>query len=412
MEQTVKKFNIKELKLKDIKEFISSIPYNKITIKDLLSFEKTTTNKIAAGIIALLLGFFAIGVLMYLLHGHHAYNVTREHPWGLLISSYIFFVGVSTGLCIIASFGHIFGIKEFDVIGKRTTLLAIVTLLTGFSVILLEIGHPIRMIIYNMLSPGLTSAIWWMGTLYSLVLGFIIIEFIFILKNDHKWSYIFGVGGLIADVAAFSTLGSIFGYLVARPVSNGPFYPIYFILTAVIAGAFFLFLIYGFKYKLDFPKEIEAFLVKMAKILGLLLAILIFFEFWRVMTAIYGGMPERSDTMIYIIKGISFQLEVALGMILPFLVILLSKGKAIKTLVFTSFIGIVSIFFMRADMVHNTQLKPLQMMKTEQYQLAPEWIHYFPSITEIMISLGGLGICLALYYVGTKLFNLDDSSHH
>ncbi len=412
MEEIVKKFSIKDIKLKDVKEFISSIPYNKITLKELLSFEKTKENKILAGVIALFLGLFVIGVLMYLVEGHHAYNVTREHPWGLLISTYIFFVGVSTGLCIIASFGHIFGIKEFNVIGKRTTLLAIVTLLAGFSVILLEIGHPVTMIIYNILSPGLTSAIWWMGTLYSLVLGFIIIEFIFVLKNDHKWSYIFGVGGLIADVAAFSTLGSIFGYLVARPISNGPFYPLYFILTAVVAGAFFLFLIYGFKYKLDFPKEIEVFLVKMARILGLLLAILIFFEFWRVITAIYGGMPERSDTMIHVIKGISFQLEVALGMILPFIIILLSKGKAVKTLVFTSFFGIVSIFFMRADLVHNTQLKPLQMMKTEQYQLQPEWVHYFPSATEIMISLGGLGICLALYYVGTKLFDLDSDTHH
>ena len=66
---------------------------------------------------------------------------------------------------------------------------------------------------------------------------------------------------------------------------------------------------------------------------------------------------------------------------------------------------------MRYNLVHDTQLKPLQMMKTREYQLPPEWIHYFPSSTEIFISLGGLGIVLLLYYVGTKLFNLDADTH-
>lgn len=391
------------------------IPYKEgISVKSLLTFEKTPLNMLMAFVTIGLFVFMAWGTGQYLMHGHHAYNVTREHPWGLLISSYIFFVGTSTGLCIIASFGHIFGIKEFNVIGKRTTLLAIVTLLAGFSVILLEIGHPIRMIIYNMLSPGLTSAIWWMGTLYSLVLVFIIVEFLFVLRNDHKWSKIFGIGGLVADVAAFSTLGSIFGYLVARPVSNGPFYPLYFILTAVVAGAFLLFLVYGFKYKMNFPEEIEAFMVKMAKVLGLLLAMLMFFEIWRVLAAVYGGMPERADTMMYIIKGMNFQLEVVFGMALPFLIILLSKGKAIKTLVFASFAGIVSIFFMRADMVHNTQVFPMQTLKLREYQLPPSWVEYMPSMVEIAISVGAIGLFLIMYYAADKIFELDEEpgAHH
>jgi len=82
-------------------------------------------------------------------------------------------------------------------------------------------------------------------------------------------------------------------------------------------------------------------------------------------------------------------------------------GKSHKTLFWASMVGMVGIFFMRYNLVHDTQLKPLQMMKIKEYQLVPEWIHYFPSSAEIMISLGGLGLCLAMYYVGTKLFNLD-----
>ena len=42
---------------------------------------------------------------------HEAYATTREIPWGILISTYVFFVVTSTGLCIVSSIGHVFGVK-------------------------------------------------------------------------------------------------------------------------------------------------------------------------------------------------------------------------------------------------------------------------------------------------------------
>lgn len=104
---------------------------------------------------------------------------------------YIFFVVSSTGLCIISSIGHVFHIKSFEFIGKRAIFGAIITILSGFAVIMFEIGHPIRMVIYNTISPGFTSAIWGMGVLYSIYLGLIILEFIFLSRDDHKWSRFF-----------------------------------------------------------------------------------------------------------------------------------------------------------------------------------------------------------------------------
>ncbi|MCD4668275.1 MAG: polysulfide reductase NrfD [Sulfurimonas sp.] len=382
------------------------------SIKSLLGFKKTPLNVLVFFMIMGLLLLLVWGLAQFLMHGHHAYNVTREHPWGLLISGYIFFVGTSTGLCIIASLGHVFGIKEFNHIGKRTTLLAIITLLPGFIIILTEIGHPVTMMIYNILTPGITSAIWWMGTLYGLVLTFIILEFGFALRGNHKWAVRLGIGGLIADVAAFTTLGSVFAYLVARPIANGPFIPLYFLLTAVVSGAFFMFMIYGFKHKLNFPEEVKITLVKLAKILGLLLAVTMFFEWWRIITAIYGDMPERADTMMRIIASTSFQLEVLFAMVIPFVIILVSKGTALKALFFSSIAALISIFLMRNDMVHHAQMMPMQMLKKTEYQLAPTWIEYSPSPVEWAIAVGALGVCFLLYYVAEKAFDLDEDDHH
>jgi molybdopterin-containing oxidoreductase family membrane subunit len=394
-----------------IKEFITSIPVNKVGLKDLLGFEKSPRNLLIALITIVFIALFFIGVANYLTHGHHAYNVTREHPWGLLIAVYIFFVVSSTGMCIVGSLGDVFGFKNFEPIAKRAIFTSIVTILAGFAVIGFEIGHPVTMMIYNVLSPGLTSAIWWMGTLYGLYLTFMIIEFVFLLKHDMKKAKIFGLIGLLVGLAAHSNLGSVFGFLNARPISNGVFYPTYFILTAFITGIFIAYILMGFRYKLSFPEQIKKMLEGLAKIQGLLISILIFFVTWKLLTDMYGGMPNRAEVAQHILGTWTFWAEVILAMVLPLLVILKDFGKSPVLMFWASLSGMVGIFFMRYNLVHDTQLKPLQMMKTKEYMLAPEWVHYFPSTTEIMISLGGLGLCMAMYYAGTKFFNLDADEH-
>ena len=137
-------------------------------------------------------------------------------------------------------------------------------------------------------------------------------------------------------------------------------------------------------------------------------SILIFFVTWKLLTDMYGGMPNRAEVAEHILGSGSFWTEVILAMVIPLLIILKDFGKSPVLFFWASLSGMVGVFFMRYNLVHDTQLKPLQMMKIREYQLAPEWIHYFPSSTEIMISLGGLGLCMLLYYVGTKLFNLDE----
>lgn len=387
------------------------LPYNKHTVKSFFEFERTPLNIfmffLSIGLFILML----IGIAIYLLHGHHAYGVTRQHPWGLLIAMYVFFVVSSTGLCIVSSMGHVFNISSFHIIGKRAITGAIITIVTGFAVIAFEIGHPVRMVIYNVLTPGLTSAIWWMGTLYGLYLFFIILEFFFLNNANHRYSRIFGLAGLVVGLAAHSNLGAVFGFLVARPIANGVFYPLYFILSAMVTGSYLLFLIYGWRYKMKFPPEVKQSMTTLAQVLGLLLAVLMFFEIWRAMTAIYGHMPERGDIAIHMITGKNFLIgEVLLGMLIPFIIIVLSRGRAIKLMVYASISGMIGIFFMRYDLVHDTQLAPMMPLKIREYSLPPGLVEYTPSSVEWMIAIGAIGLSFMMYYAADKFFDLDHSA--
>lgn len=387
------------------------LPYNKHTVKSFFEFERTPLNIFMFLLSIGLFTLFLIGIVIYLLHGHHAYGVTRQHPWGLLIAMYVFFVVSSTGLCIVSSMGHVFNISSFHIIGKRAITGAIITILTGFAVIAFEIGHPVRMVIYNVLTPGLTSAIWWMGTLYGLYLFFIILEFFFLNNANHKYSRIFGLAGLVVGLAAHSNLGAVFGFLVARPIANGVFFPLYFILSAMVTGSYLLFLIYGWRYKMKFPPEVKQSMITLAQVLGLLLAVLMFFEIWRALTAIYGHMPERGDIAIHMITSKNFLIgEVLLGMLIPFVIIVLSKGHAIKLMVYASITGMVGIFFMRYDLVHDTQLAPMMPLKIREYSLPPGLVEYTPSPAEWMIAIGAIGLSFMMYYTADKFFDLDHSA--
>ena len=126
------------------------------------------------------------------------------------------------------------------------------------------------------------------------------------------------------------------------------------------------------------------------------------------LTAIYGGMEDRSETAMHILKSSPFLIgEILLGIVIPFLVILFSSGKALKTTVFASLGGMVGIFFMRYDLVHDTQLFPMQTLKIREYQLPPSFIEYTPSMNEIFIALGAVGIAITLYYIGDKILYLE-----
>jgi len=63
-------------------------------------------------------------------------------------------------------------------------------------------------------------------------------------------------------------------------------------------------------------------------------------------------------------------------------ILLKDIARSHKAFFYASLSGMIGIGFMRYNLIHDTQLKPLQMLKQSEYQLPPTWIHYAPSATE------------------------------
>jgi Ni/Fe-hydrogenase subunit HybB-like protein len=373
---------------------------------------------LAVGLMALLTLVGVAAGLHSLYAGHeHTFGVTRDVPWGLLIAAYVFFVVTSTGLCIVSSVGHVFGFENFNPIAKRAVFMSIATIVAGFLVIAFEIENSWRMPVGNVIGANPTSNIWWMGTLYGAYLFFMMIEFVMLQKNNHKVATAFGLAGLLTGIVAHSNLGAVFGLLNGREFWHGPYMPIYFITSAAMSGCvaiiFFTYSAYkfnGWKMSDKLTRSMEG----VAKMGALMMAIIIFFTSWKMITGITGNPPGKYEAMQALLTGpyaINFWIgEVALGMVIPFAIIMAVKGRNMNALFIASLAGMIGIFFMRYDLVIVGQLVPAYHgMGLVDY---PDLLTYTPSMHENLIVIGGIAFCALLFLIGEKLFRGHFSEDH
>ncbi|HMK60953.1 MAG TPA: NrfD/PsrC family molybdoenzyme membrane anchor subunit [Dissulfurispiraceae bacterium] len=346
----------------------------------------------------------------------HAYGASREVPWGILISTYVFFVVTSTGLCLVSSIGHVFGVKDFMPIAKRSVFLSIMTIVAGFFVIAFEIENPFRMAIYNVISPNLTSNIWWMGTLYGAYLFFMAVEFTFLVLNKPRIATAMGFMGVVSGIAAHSNLGAVFGMLHGREFWYGPYMPIYFIASAMMSGAATIIFFTWLAYKTN-GERMDATMMRAlnvtTKVGILLICTILFFTAWKFIAGFVGGEAKSAALELLLTGSYAFNfwvLEMALGMVIPLALFVLSRGQNLKLIAAASAMMIFGIFFMRYDLVIVGQLVPVyyELGVNDYAQL----LSYAPSAHEIVIVLGGLAFVGLTFLLGEKIFSGHKSEIH
>jgi Ni/Fe-hydrogenase subunit HybB-like protein len=345
-----------------------------------------------------------------LVAGHeHVYNVNRGIPWGILIANYVFMAVTCSGLCMISSLGHVFGFRNFETISRRAILMAILCLMGGFFSIGMDLEHPLNMI-YTLLSPNFSSAIWWMGTIYGCYLLVLLAEFYFLMTNNHRMSMVSGTVGFLLAIAAPSVLGSVFGLALARPFWHGSFLPVYIIITALVSGTALITLVLYFHHTvrgIEFSKEEKGLIRLLGKILAMLLFILMFSVFWSGIVGLYGHEPGRYQPVMSLLTGslsVDFWLfELLIGLAIPLYLLMRHNRTPFGTMI-ASLLALIGMFVMRFDMTIGGQLYPL---RAHAAGLTNGLFTYFPSAGEIIIVVGSIAFSLMVYTLAEKFLDLD-----
>ncbi len=385
--------------------------------------DKPAINVLAGLFGLLMLVGLVIGIYGFFVGHEHVYNNTREVPWGLLISTYAFFAITSTGLCLLAAISHSFGGNNIAPLANRMVWCSLITIISGFTVIGMEIESPWRMAIWNIISPNPTSNIWWMGTLYGMAVGLILIEFWFILTKQYKLALFLGVMGALAEVAANTCLGGVFGTLPSRPFWYGAQMPVYFLGCAFLSGsaAAIVFTHYAYilrrkKMESDVFKGVQA----AAKVLLLMLILITVATFWKMASFYVGGVDTGRTAADALYNGplstYFWVFEVGIGLIAPILLLALTRMKSAFAMSAAGLMALVGMFVARLDMIVAGQLVPSyegygNLPQYAGYDFMPEFFAYVPSTMEWIVAFGGIGLTGMAFIIGERMFGKAFAAH-
>ena len=373
------------------------------------------TNVLTGAFCLMILVGLGVGLYGFIVGHEHVYNNTREVPWGLLIATYAFFAITSTGLCLLAAISHVFGGNKIAPLANRMVWLSLITIISGFLVIGMEIKNPWRMAIWNVLSPNPTSNIWWMGTLYGMAVGFVVLEFWLILTKQYKMALVLGILGAFAETAANSCLGGVFATLPSHPFWYGGQLPIFFLGCAFTSGAAAAVLFTWLAHVIRGKKMDEVVfngVQAAAKVMMLMLILVSVATFWKMVSFFVGGTEAGRLAASTLVSGrlaTNFWLfEVAIGIVAPIILLAVTKVRNVPAMAGAAFMTLLGMFIARLNMVIAGQIVP-------QYAgidiNLPAVFPYMPSGYEWIVAFSGIGLTGMAFLLGERFFGKTFAEH-
>jgi molybdopterin-containing oxidoreductase family membrane subunit len=360
-------------------------------------------------VIALVLGIW--GMTTLLINGHSTAGTNSQVPWGIFVPGYVFFVAASAG-CVIVSLGYALGMKKLELVMKRAVLLGIVTLLAGGLLIILDLGSPLTSIRF-FISPNLTSPMWWLSIFYLIYLILLVIEFYLIHKNRVGQIKVVGIFAGLAAIAVHSTLGGLFGLAAVRTYFESAFSPIYFIVIAVIIGTALLLFTTILQYKVtkkEMSPELHSVVMGLAKFLGVMVGVAIFFTIWKDLTGMSSTIPTTALAYEHIFSTWWYWvIIIILGLIVPFILLFNPKTRNLNGIAITSVLVLIGMFTARVEFTIGGQLAPvIENLQHLEYPLGS----YSVTFVEVTVMTLSVAVAALLYTIGAKTLSLEKVPRH
>ncbi|WP_083907283.1 NrfD/PsrC family molybdoenzyme membrane anchor subunit [Desulfocapsa sulfexigens] len=364
-----------------------------------------TSELLFTGLTLLSIIGLSFGLHSLLVGHHHTFGTTREVPWGILITPYVFFACLSTGLCIISSLGQVFRIEIFQPIIPRTVFLSLATMATGLMCITLELENPWRVGLNALSSPHPASNIWWKTTIYSLFLIFMLFNFLALLVKNEKMARFFAIIAFITVTMGNLNMKSDMALLGERGFWNENYMPLYFLSLSTLCGCAAVIL-FTWAAKLLKGKPMnraeELAIQSTGRLFMVLLLAIAYFTGIKVMGGFFPEFTKNPEAMYNLVQGnffLNFWIgEVGLAVVLPLILIGVAGVQNRTTMAIASISCLVGSFVLFYDLVIVGQLIPHYY----QYNVVdlPQYYPYSPSLHEIMITTGAIFFFLAAFIFG------------
>lgn len=349
-------------------------------------------------LLGLVLGGIGIGCIFVLGHGVTT-NTSSQIPWGMQISTYVYFALVSGGCIFTNYFGTIFFHEKYQPMASRVIFIGLITAIAGFAALASELGHVERMYMF-ILSPNPASPMFWMAVWYTADITILLIEFVNIQRNRHSKTMLYA--SFIIPVITYCSLGSLFGAVGTIPYYYSALLPVYFLFTGFLTGNALCALIAAIYVKKDYSSHLMRPFRRMQMIALAAVAVLTLVRIIIGITNTQSGYVVFRETLLE-----NIVLGVGVSLVLPFMILLYKRTTS--GLILASLIVLATQFMSRLDMVVEAFRVPVFRV----YEM-PERFSYTPSIFEVLVVVASVSIVALVYLIAEKtgLFEIAGKETH
>ncbi len=344
------------------------------------------------------------------------------NSWGLYITSFMFFVGLSAGGLIISSVPKAFGVAGFGGISMVAVMSSIACTVAAVGMVVVDLGQPMRLwelFAYSNLGSPLMWDILVLGT-------YLILSCVYLWaqvradagKMSHTVLRVISVVALVCAVLVHSVTAWIFGLQVGREMWHTALLAPWFVSSALVCGTALVICVAVALRAAGYLKWEQANLVKLAKLLGAFVMVDLYFFGCDLLTE---GFPAGS--------GLEVVAMLTTGPLAPYFWVEIIGCAACAVICFTpalrrggllvvgSLLAIAGIFCKRVQLlVGGFQLAnldmagPLTAMQHPAFDTGLSDIYgamvYWPTPLEFGVTLGVVALGVLVFLLGVKLLPL------
>ena len=340
--------------------------------------------------------------------GHVITGMTNRIVWGTPHVFAVFLIVAASGALNVASVASVFGRELYKPLARLSGLLALALLAGGLAVLVLDLGRPDRLIV-AMTHYNFKSIFAWNIFLYT---GFFAVVALYLWtmfeRRMNGYTTRAGVLAFLWRLVLTTGTGSIFGFLVARePYDSALLAPLFIVMSfAFGTAAFVLVLMAACRWSAR-PLSDEL-LARLGSLLGIFVAAVLYFVAVHRLTNLYVARQIEFERFLLVDGGLYTVLfwggQMLVGGVVPLVLVFALRSRAALAAACACVIagGLAQLYVI----IIGGQAFPQQIFPGKDVSSSffdGVVASYAPSLPEVALGLGGVGLALALTVIGLKL---------
>ena len=346
-------------------------------------------------------------------------GMSNSTSWGLYITCFMFFVGLSAGGLIVASSASVFHVADYKKVALPAVILSTVCICCAGLLVILDLGGVAR--IFNLIiSPNFISPLFWDICVIScyLVINLVYLYFMTSKRADKSKIAIVSRFALPIAILVHSVTAWIFGLQAGRAMWHTALLAPWFVSSALVCGVALVLVAVIALRRAGYLELGQENVVKMLKLLGVFVMVDLYFFGCDLLTEGFPG-GEGADVVAMLTSGALapfFWAEIVLcafAAVVAFVPALRRNGLIVAA----SLAAIAAIFCKRVQLlVGGFQIPNLDYAGSMTQYTVTDWASgmtgayqgmvYWPTPIEFGIVLGVIGLGALLLLLGLKYLPL------